>query len=135
MSHFTTIKTRFCDAQALLQALNDLGLKTVEVHETAEHLYGFMGDKRKQTAEIIIRRKYVGRMSNDLGFKRGTDGTFTAIISGYDRSKYDARWLAKLTQRYGYHVACHKLTEQGFDLVKEETQADGRIHLVLRRMA
>jgi hypothetical protein len=135
MSHFTTIKTRLHDAQALVQALTDLGLKNVEVHETAQHLFGFLGDKRQQTAEIIIRRKHVGRMSNDLGFKRAADGTFTAIISGFDRSKYDARWMQRLTQRYGYHVACRKLTDQGFDLVKEETQADGRIHLVLRRMA
>jgi hypothetical protein len=135
MSHFTTIKTRLADADALVQALADLGLRNVELHAQPQHLFGYMGDQRQQTAEIIIRRKFVGRMSNDLGFKHGADGTFVAIISGYDRTKYDNRWLEKLTQRYGYHVARSKLTEQGFDLVKEETQADGRIHLVLRRMA
>jgi hypothetical protein len=135
MSHFTTVKTRLHDAQALVAALTDLGFKHVEVHEQPQHLFGFLGDRRQQTAEIIIRKRHVGWASNDLGFKRGADGMFAAIISGYDRAKYNARWLEKLTQRYGYHVACRKLTEQGFDLVREENQADGRIHLVLRRMA
>lgn len=135
MSHFTTVKTRLHDTQALVQALADLGFKRVEVHDTPQHLFGYLGDQRQQTAEIIVRRRYVGWMSNDIGFKRGADGNFAAIISGFDRSKYDGRWLEKLTQRYGYHVARRKLTEQGFDLVKEEAQADGRIHLVLRRMA
>ena len=32
-------------------------------------------------------------------------------------------------------LARAKLQEQGFDLVSEETARDGRIHLVLRRMA
>ncbi|MCI0458267.1 MAG: DUF1257 domain-containing protein [Gemmataceae bacterium] len=135
MSHFTTLKTQITDIKALQAALADLGLAHVEVHATAQALYGYMGDARQQTAEVIVRRKHLGWLSNDLGFKRTAAGTFDAIISDYDRAKYSQEWLGKLTQRYAYHVARAKLEEQGFDLVAEEKTADGRIHLTLRRMA
>jgi hypothetical protein len=134
MSHFTTLKTQITDAKALQAALADLGFKEVEVHETAQHLHGFLGDVRAQTAEVVIRRKHIGWLSNDIGFKRNANGTFDAVISEYDRGWYSHDWLQKLTQRYAYHAARAKLQEQGFDLVTEETQKDGRIHLVLRRM-
>jgi hypothetical protein len=135
MSHFTTLKTQLTDLKALQAALADLGLTQVEVHPVAEHLLGFRGDTRTQTAEVIVRRKHLGWLSNDLGFKRTAAGTFDAIISDYDRAKYSQEWLGKLTQRYAYHVARTKLEEQGFDLVAEEKTTDGRIHLTLRRMA
>lgn len=133
MSHFTTLKTQIADVKALQAALADLGFKEVEVHGTAEYLYGYLGDARSQTAEVIVRRKHVGWLSNDLGFKRNANGTFDAIISDYDRRKYSQEWLDRLTQRYAYHVARAKLEEQGFVLTSEE-QKDGKIHLVLRRM-
>ena len=134
MSHFTKLRTRITDADGLVKALSDAGFKEVETRETAQHLYGYQGDMRPQTAEVIVRRKYVGHASNDIGFKRQTDGTFEAIISGYDRRRYSQKWLDRLTQRYAYHVARAKLAEQGFDLVTEEIQEGERIHLVLRRI-
>jgi hypothetical protein len=135
VSHFTRLKTRITDKGALIKALADVGYKLVEAHETPQHLFGYQGDQRAQTAEVIVRRKYVGRASNDLGFRRTEDGSFEAIISRYDRHKHSQAWLDRLTQRYAYHVARAKLQEQGFDLVSEETVKDGRIHLVLRRLA
>jgi len=135
MSHFTRIKTRITDKAALVQALADVGYKLVEIHDTPQHLYGYGGDRRAQTAEVIVRRKYVGKASNDIGFRRTDDGSFEAIISLFDRLKHSRGWLRRLTQRYAYHVARAKLQEQGFDLVSEETAKDGRIRLVLRRMA
>lgn len=135
MSHFTVLKTQITETDGLVKALTDLNFKNVEVHETAQHLYGYQGDKRRQTAEVIIRRKYIGRASNDIGFKRNAHDTFDAIISGYDRHKYSQQWLNRLTQRYAYHVTKSTLAEQGFTLITEETQQDERIHLVLRRMA
>ena len=133
MSHFTTLKTRITDVKALRAALADLGFKEVEVHDKAQPLHGYRGDEREQTAEVIIRRKHLGWLSNDLGFKRNADGAFDALISEYDRGKYSQEWLDRLTQRYAYHAARAKLEEQGFVLASEE-QKDGRIHLVLRRM-
>ena len=134
MSHFTVLKTQITEVGALVKALADVGFDQVEVHKTSQPLYGYQGDVRPQTAEVIIRRKFIGRLSNDIGFKRRADSTLEAIISEYDRRKYSQGWLNHLTQRYAYHVAKDKLEEQGFSLITEETQEDERIHLVLRRM-
>lgn len=134
MSHFTTVRTRIVDAGALVAALADLGFEHVEVHETAQRLHGFLGDARPQTAEVIIRRKRIGWLSNDIGFKRSTEGTFEAIISEFDSRKYSQEWLGRLLQRYAYHVAKDQLARQGFELVAEETQADRTIHITVRRM-
>jgi hypothetical protein len=135
MSHFTRLQTRLVDAGALVKALADMGFAHVEVHDQPQHLFGYRGDRRPETAEVIVRRKYIGSASNDIGFQRQPDGSFTAIISGFDRRKYSPKWLAGLTQRYAYHLASAKLQEQGFDLVSEEKAPDGQIRLVLRRMA
>jgi hypothetical protein len=134
MSHFTKLRTQITDADGLVKALADVGFKEVEVHEAAQHLYGYQGDERPQTAEVIVRRKYIGLASNDVGFKRQADGTFEAIISEYDRRRYSQAWLNRLAQRYAYHVALAKLAEQGFDLVTDQAQEGEQIHLVLRRV-
>lgn len=134
MSHFTVMRTKFTDPAALLKALADQGFRDVEVHEQAQHLRGFMGDVRKHTAEVIIRRKYVGQASNDIGFKKQPDGTYDAVISSYDRHKYSQEWLNRLAQRYAYHVTREKLEAQGFALVEENVRQTGEVHLVLRRV-
>jgi hypothetical protein len=135
MSHYTVVKTRLTDARALVQALADLDFKDVEVHATAVALVGLGGDARGRTAEVVIRRKHIGWLSNDLGFKRDADGCFEVVVSDYDKKWCTHDWLERLTQRYAYHVARAKLAEKGFELVSEKTQATGQIHLVLRRMA
>jgi hypothetical protein len=134
MSHFTRIKTAFTDSENLKKALSDLGFCNVEHHESPQPLYGYQGDVRPEAAEIVIRREFVGKLSNDIGFRRGSDGTLAAIISEFDRTKYSQAWLKKLLQRYAYHATVQKLVEeQGFSLVEEEQQGTGAIHLVLRR--
>ena len=134
MSHFTTLATQITDLPSLTKALADKGFMHVEIHEAPQHLHGYQGDVRKQTAEVIIRRQYVGSASNDMGFKRQENGTFEASISEHDRHKHSPQWLNELTQRYAYHVATAKLEEQGFVLISDEKQSDGRLHLVARRM-
>jgi hypothetical protein len=134
MSHFTTLKTKITDREALVKALADVGFREVEVHDSPKHLRGFMGEIRLTKAEVIIRRKHLGLGSNDLGFQRQKDGTFNAIISSFDRVRFSQQWVQQVTQRYAYHVAKVKLAEQGFSLIEEDLREDGRVHLVLRRM-
>lgn len=133
MSHFTCIKTQLKNRDTLIQSLVDVGFNDVEVHETAQHLYGYQGDVREQTAEVIIRRQYIGAASNDIGFKRQDDGQFEAIISEYDCQQYSQVWLNNLTQRYGYHTLLATAPEQGFTVEEEETLEDGTIRVVVAR--
>ncbi|MGB3693453.1 MAG: DUF1257 domain-containing protein [Spirulinaceae cyanobacterium] len=133
MSHFTAIKTEIRDVDALVKSLDDVGFNQVEVHQEAQNLYGYQGDVREQTAEIVIRRQYIGQASNDIGFKQQSDHTFEAIISEYDRSKYSQNWLNELTQRYGYHTLMATAPTQGFAIEEEETLEDGTIRVVVAK--
>ncbi len=135
MSHYTKIQTEFASQKYLVKALKAMGFSRVEFHSSPQVLYGVEGFARDEKAEIIIRRKYVGEASNDLGFARGADGKFRAIISEWDQQHYDERWLGLLAQRYSYFVACDSLQEQKFDLVAEDMDQDNNIRLTLRRMA
>ncbi|AFY57556.1 Protein of unknown function (DUF1257) [Rivularia sp. PCC 7116] len=133
MSHFTAIKTQIKDRDALVKALADVGFKNIEVHETAESLYGYQGDVRAETAEVIIRRKYVGSYSNDIGFKLQEDGQYQAIISEFDRGRYNQQWLGKVMQRYGYYSLMASAQEQGFTVEEDEVMEDGTVRVVVAR--
>ncbi|KAF3884907.1 MULTISPECIES: DUF1257 domain-containing protein [Nostocales] len=133
MSHFTSIRTQIKDAGALIKALADVGFENVEIHEVAQHLFGFQGDVRLETAEVIIRRKYVGSASNDIGFKRQEDGQFQAIISEYDRQKYGQPWLNRLMQRYGYHALVASAQQQDFTIEEDEVLEDGTVRVVVAK--
>jgi hypothetical protein len=135
MSQYLNMATQIVSGEHLVKALKDVGFNEVEVYKKAQPLRGWMGDLRANTAEIIIRKKYVGSASNDIGFKLGSDGRFTAFISDFDKNRFNTVWLNHLTQRYAYHVARDKLQEKGFDLVEESVQEDQTIHLTLRKMA
>jgi hypothetical protein len=102
MSAYSTNETQFKNKELLLQALAEMGFdaSTVEVNETAQHLYGYHGDKRADTAEIIIRRKHIGSASNDIGFKLQSNGTYGAVISDYDSNRFNSAWRGKLTAAY-----------------------------------
>jgi hypothetical protein len=136
MSHFSKITTQITDRDCLVRALADLGFGEgkVEVNEVAQHLYGYRGDKRPQKAEVILRRKYVGRASNDIGFALSAQtGTYEAIISEFDEQSngYNQKWLSKLTQRYSYHLVMKQAELAGYSLV-EQTDEQGEIHLTLQ---
>lgn len=89
----------FKDRRLLLAALIDLGYRDVEQGE-ALALYGYQGDRRPETAELVIRRGHVGRLSNDLGFKRTAEG-YVPVVSEYDqRTLLGGRLLVRLRTAY-----------------------------------
>jgi len=83
----------------------------------------------------------LGWMGPEVDIKAGANAGFRHTAGGYEMltrrlsSKKEIELLQALTQRYAYHAAREKLEAQGFTLAGEEVQQDGRIHLVLRRMA
>ena len=93
----------FKDRRLLLAALADVGYTDVEEGE-ALALYGYLGDKRTETAQIVVRRKYLGSASNDLGFVYTPQG-YVPIVSEYDqRVLHGGQFLAKLRTAYHEHV-------------------------------
>ena len=73
MSAYNEIDTEITDRDCLVEALQELG-HVVQVHETPVQLEGYHGDKRQQRADVIIPRRHVGSMSNDIGFVKGAVG-------------------------------------------------------------
>lgn len=84
MSEYITMKMEIQDKADIIAALEKIGIP-FEVHDEPVNLQGYMGDTRKQTAEIIVRRQNVGGSSNDLGFKWDEKGQkWDMIVSDYD---------------------------------------------------
>lgn len=131
MSHFTTINTKIADVDALKKALADLGYPVVEEGYNLP-LYGYQGDRRPQTADIVVRRKYISPWSNDLGFKK-KGSTYEMIISEYDIDLLGQWFIDKLMQRYAYHKVLSEAKKHNWLKLKEEKMQDGTIKLVLTK--
>jgi hypothetical protein len=100
MSAYGEYTTNLCEEKFLIEGLTAMGYR-VEVHPNGAPLIGYHGDERPERAHVIIRRVQLDSASNDIGFVRGTDGRFRAILSEYDRGiGYDDRWLGKVHQNY-----------------------------------
>ena len=129
MSAYTEQQTQITDADILKKCLEEKGFKEVEQHKEAQQLVGYHGDKRQQTAEIIIRRKHVGSASNDIGFKKQADGTYAAIISDYDKGKHNANWMADLKKRYADKKIRAQAQKAGLTFLKRIEGKDGSYKL------
>jgi hypothetical protein len=93
----------FRDRQLLLAALNALGFAEVEEGEDLP-LFGYHGDRRSETAALVVRRQHIGSGSNDLGFGKADSGYFP-IISEFDkRTLLDGQFLPRLRVAYAEHV-------------------------------
>lgn len=130
MSEFVECTTKIKSQRDLIEALIEIGFKKeeIEVHEEAQHLYGFQNDKRPEKANVILRRKYVGGASNDIGFLRKKDGTYEFISSAYDRGAggrhaqhthgYNEAWLKDLTQKYTEKLYTRTAKAKGYEVRK-----------------
>ena len=93
----------FKSRDLLIASLADLGFSQVEQGDDLP-LYGYQGDRRRETASIVVRRGYMGAASNDLGF-RLTTGGYIPIISEYDqRTLWAGQFLPRLRVAYAERV-------------------------------
>jgi len=132
MSLYLEMNTEFSDVDSLKKALEQMGfMGHVEVHQTAQILYGYHGDARAQKAHVIIRRQYVGGSANDIGFEKQLNGTYKAHISEFDKGRgYNEKWLGKLKQAYTCEKIAKEAIRSGRTVTKTKT-ADGKMRLVL----
>jgi hypothetical protein len=115
-----------CLEDALKETKSGAGKNfTPERHEEKVQLEGFQGDKRKNKAELVLRRAQVGGSSNDIGFERGEDGNFIAHISDYDRGRYNEKWLNELKAKYAVKKGLKIARQQGYTHLKT-TKANGK---------
>ena len=127
MSLYCSVKTQFKNQDALVAALAETGNWTVEQigrYDIAENLFGYKGDRRAEVAHVIIKKQHVGSCSNDIGFIRNSDGTYSAIISKYDQGKYNDAWLKRLKKNYAFHAIRLQQATKGRS-VERERMPDG----------
>jgi len=104
-----------------------------QVRKVAKHLYGYMGDRREQVANIIIPKSQVGSASNDVGFQRTSDGKYIMHVSEYDRSSKSFR-EDLLKQLYAKHNLLRVINSKTkYKLKKQEKEKDGKIRIRLSR--
>ena len=100
----TFTETAFKDRDYLVQALAECGYTEVEEGE-ALSLYDYLGDKRPETAQIVVRRRFIGSASNDLGFQK-TENGYIPVISEYDqRTMMQGKFLTTLRTNYNLKSA------------------------------
>ena len=131
MSEFHVIEISLNDQQALVDALVELGY-TPTVYKEAKNLYGYQGDKRSQKAHVIIPRRQVGSVSNDVGFERKSDGSFIMHLSEYDeRSKtFNVKKMKQLYAKNRITKALKKKSK--YRLSNQKVEKDGRIVMRVR---
>src|SRR5271170_265153 len=121
MSAYNEIETQFSDQGCLVEALKEMGYQP-QVSEKPQNLEGYHGDRRQQTAEIVIPRRQVGGASNDVGFKKNADGTFTAIISDYDKSThFGLKKQTELKAKYAEKMSMKQAKANGLKFVGKKT--------------
>lgn len=123
MSAYSESTTEFKDAGLLVAALAECGYPTVEVHTEAQHLYGYRGDKRNETANVIVRRKHTGHASNDIGFKLNpVTGTYQAIISAFDADvTFNHDYMARLKCAYAEKGIMRQAARAGLKFTGRKT--------------
>ena len=104
MSKYLQItEVTFRDQRLLVAALASLGYTDVEQGERLP-LYGYQDDRRAETAELVVRRRFLGAASNDLGFARTPQG-FVPIISEFDQQTlHGGQFLVRLRTAYSEQV-------------------------------
>ena len=146
MSKYSENSTQFRDIECLVQALIDMGFTKdeIEVSETGKFLYDYHNSKTKyldgknyDTAEVIIRQVHInnrvsGGASNDLGFKRNANGTYSAIISEYDSRYINPTWMGKLTANYAEQGIKKQAKRIGFRYVNT-VKKDGKRQVVFMK--
>ncbi len=122
MSHFTRVRTRMVEKEYILKALEELGYHP----EEGKAVKGWFGNRAE--AEFKIPSKKWGF---DIGFVRNGDA-YEMVADWSVIRQHD--FVAELTRRYAYWATRAKLEEQGFSLVSEESEKDGQVRLLVRRV-
>jgi hypothetical protein len=106
LSAYETQSSVLRDEESLIKALCENGFtrEQIEVHETPQNLIDYHGQNRGQKATVIIRRRFVGPVANDIGFNMTANGTYEVFISDYDRAKHGPAWVTELTKSYDEHL-------------------------------
>lgn len=135
MSAYKVVKTQNITNQALLvQALQALGLhpEVGEQGKNALSLFGYLGDRRRNTCDVRINRSEVGFNSNDIGFAWDAETqSYQAVVSDYDMNKFHRYTLPAIQQQYAvaYLTQAARLSQFAGGQLRQTKLPDGSIQI------
>ena len=130
MSHFSTIKTKFKDADQLVEALIEIGL------DDAQHEQSVMVVADKEHAKGHPNVEVHITAGNDIGFRWNEETEAYELVTdlqSWDRNIPVERFLQKLHQHYAFKNILQSTKEMGYTVEEEHLTSDGAIELVVGR--
>lgn len=125
MSHFSCIKTRIRDLDALQSASTDLGIRWQPGPSQVRDYQG-----QTHTVNIVIEQPN----NYDVGFAwNGNEFALVADLQFWQQPLSVEEFLRQITQRYAYQKIVSETAQEGFEIAEQQQQKDGSIRLVLQR--
>ncbi|MEO1296193.1 MAG: DUF1257 domain-containing protein [Cyanobacteria bacterium J06636_16] len=125
MSHFSHIKTRIRDLEALQLALTDLN---IEWKPGPGKVRGYQN--QACTANLIIEQPN----DHDIGFAwNGQEYALVADLQFWQQPLSVDGFLRQITQRYAYQKIMSETAQEGFEVAEQQHLQDGSIRLVVQR--
>lgn len=146
MSAYSEVQTEFSDPELLIEALTAMGYQPTCTLGNPQPLRAYQGDYRTldgqghtknpaeaMRAEIIIPRRQVGNASNDVGFIRGQDGRFKAIVSAYDsRTNWAEARSQQLAGIYAEKNVCKQAKRAGLRMTGRKVE-NGKVQYIFQK--
>lgn len=125
MSHFSNIKTKIRNLDALQSALTRLG---VDWEAGPAIVRGYQGQTVK--AEVVVKQDN----NHDLGFRwNGLEYELVADLQFWQQSLSVEGFLKKVTQGYALETILSETHKQGFQVTEQQQNQDGSIRLMVQR--
>jgi hypothetical protein len=88
MSEQVVCQTEYVDQEALVEALQDIGIPTekIEVHETPAMVAGYEGRNSHHMGHVIVRSGSIGTYA-DIGFERTHEGKIQIHMDHMDQAR------------------------------------------------
>lgn len=130
MSHYSRVKTKFHNKEALVACLQNLNYAV----ETDTVIRGHHGE---HTVDIAVKKKN----GHGIGFVRGPDGTYDMVadwwgVSGTDERKMTQELAVQaetIQKAYATRMVLEQAARDGFEVVSQTDAQDGTLRIVVRR--
>jgi|TARA_B110001450_G_C17516324_1_gene438629 hypothetical protein len=125
MSHFSYIKTRILNLEYLKEALNQLGINFSSDNKT------LTGYKTKALSTDLLIPQGNGY---DIGFNwNGQEYELVADLSFWQQKWSTETFIEKVSQAYATQTILKESNKQGFESIKQISNRDGSMTVVLER--
>jgi hypothetical protein len=142
MSHFTEVELEMTGSEeSVIRALCEMqwrGCKKLtrdQILYTKErkNLRGYHGDVREQLAHIIIDRRQVGSLSNDIGLEKMSNGRWKLHVSEFDNSYYNANWQKRLLSEWAVQRIGCEAENRGYSWQKQESECGQHVYVTVNQ--